>query len=167
MAALGLFALILLASRGVMRRHAMTAWRASLGSPAERLEWPPPDPQWPPYPTRSQPTGGRMLEAAGPAVVRSAARRHHASHPVLLRDVPPTHESNLNCYESKFGPDGIPIWTDHALSCRICISITREVMLMVRRGWSPRTIRETIDREYTRAGYHLSTRTSGPSTTPR
>ena len=148
---------------GVRRKEAMVEWRRSLDLPGERVEWPAWDPAWPALPVARRSGRTLPIDVVGPAAfaVRQAAVMRHI--PCYCGSCPTGHQSNLNCYVSGFRPDGSPEWTDHAATCPICVSITREVMLMVRRGWALPVIRDALDREYARAGYQLSTHTPPPT----
>lgn len=148
---------------GVRRKEALVQWRRSLDPPGERVAWPAWDPAWPALPSVRRSGRTIPIDVAGPAAfaVRHADVMRHM--PCYCGSCPTTHQSNLNCYVAGFRPDGSPIWTDHAATCPICVNITREVMLMVRRGWALPQIRDTLDREYTRAGYHPSTHTPQPA----
>ena len=159
-AALGVVAAIWFVVARVQRHDGFIAWRQSLED-AGRVQWPPWDEAWPKLPVRES-TRRRPIDVTGPAAfaVRNAEVMRHI--PCYCGACPPDHGSNLSCYVTGFQSNGSPIWTDHASTCPICVNVTREVMLMVRKGRSLKQIRDALDREYTRAGYHPSTRTPHP-----
>lgn len=148
---------------GVWRKEALVQWRRSLELPGERVEWPAWDPAWPALPSVRRSGRTVPIDVAGPAAfaVRHAEVMRHI--PCYCGSCPADHRSNLNCYVARFRPDGGPEWTDHAATCPICVNVTREVMLMLRRGWALPQIRDTLDREYARAGYRPSTQTPHPA----
>lgn len=159
-AALGVVAAIWCVVARVQRHDDFIAWRQSLED-AGRVQWPPWDQAWPKLPVRES-TRRRPIDVTGPAAfaVRNAEVMRHI--PCYCGACPPDHASNLSCYVTGFQSNGSPIWTDHASTCPICVDVTREVMLMVRKGQSLKQIRDALDQEYTRAGYHPSTRTPHP-----
>lgn len=157
--AVGLATLIVLSVR---RHDALTRWRHSLELPGERVEWPAWDSEWPSLPRSPTSRRTRPVDVGGPAafVARNAEVMRYI--PCYCGACPVDHRSNLNCYVTGFRADGTPVWTDHAAICPICVHVTREVMLMMHKGWSLQQIRETLDREYERGGHSPSTSTSRP-----
>lgn len=156
---LGLVALVV---RGLWRHDTLMTWRRSLEVQGERIGWPPWNPRWPPLPppphsARTPPSA--VAGAAAFAALNADVMRYI---PCYCGACPTDHTSNLNCYVTGFRQDGTPMWTDHASTCPICVSVTREVMLMTSKGWPLTQIRETLDREYESAGYRLSTVTPHP-----
>ena len=144
-----------------LRRHdVMVQWRAELEAAAGSPAWPAWKPSWPdlPAPPRRQVTGG----------VRGAYA-YAATHREVLGHIPcycgcarGGHRSNLSCYVTEFRGDGTPVWTDHSLSCEMCVHITREAMLMSAQGMSLIDIRAAIDHHYSR-GSHRPTNTPSAS----
>ena len=157
--AAGVAALVIL---GVRRHDALMNWRHSLEFHSERVEWPRWDPGWPSLPPSRRSRRTLPIDIAGPAAFAARNAEVMRYIPCYCGACPVDHHSNLNCYVTGFRPDGTPVWTDHASTCPICVNVTREVMLMTRKGWSLQTIRETLDREYDGAGYHSSTPTPSP-----
>lgn len=146
-----------------VRQHdALTHWRQSLELEGERTNWPAWDPKWPSLPPIPSSQRTSRQDVSGPAafVARNADVMRYI--PCYCGACPVDHRSNLSCYVTRFRPDGTPLWTDHASTCPICVHVTREVMLMTRKGWSLQQIRETLDREYERAGQHPSASTPLP-----
>lgn len=95
---------------------------------------------------------------AAPAAVR-AAYQFAVANPDALANVPCYcgcgaigHKSNLACYVKEFGPDGKPVFDDHALGCSICVDITTDVMKMTAEGRSPAAIRQQIVDVYSKFG---------------
>lgn len=158
--AMGVVASIWFIVTRIQRHDDFIAWRQSLED-ADRVQWPPWEQAWPKLPVRES-TRIRRIDVTGPAAfaARNAEVMRHI--PCYCGACPPDHGSNLSCYVTGFQSDGSPTWTDHASTCPICVDVTREVMLMVRKGRSLKEIRETLDLEYTRAGHHPSTRTPHP-----
>ena len=146
-----------------VRQHdTLTRWRQSLEVHGEPLEWPAWASEWPALPSFPPHQRARRLDITGPAafVARNADVMRHI--PCYCGSCPVDHRSNLNCYVTGFRNDGTPLWTDHASACPICVHVTREVMLLTRQGRSLWQIRETLDREYGRAGHRPSTSTPLP-----
>jgi hypothetical protein len=157
--ALGVASLVLL---GMWRHDTLMNWRHSLEPQGERVEWPSWTPAWPPLPPSRKSTRTLPIDLTGPAAFAARNAEVMRYIPCYCGACPADHRSNLNCYVTGFRPDGTPVWTDHASTCPICVKVTREVMLMTGKRWSLQHIRETLDREYDRAGHHPSTRTPFP-----
>lgn len=93
-----------------------------------------------------------------PAAVRTAYQ-FAVANPDALANVPCYcgcgaigHRSNLACYVKEFGPDGRPVFDDHALGCSICVDIATDVMKMSGEGKAPAEIRQRIVDAYSKFG---------------
>lgn len=157
--ALGLAALVV---RGLWQHDTLMSWRRGLEVQGERAGWPPWNPRWPPLPPHPRSARTAPSALAGAAAFAAHNADVMRSIPCYCGACPTDHASILNCYVTGFRQDGSPMWTDHASTCPICINVTREVMLMTRKGWPVEHIRETLDREYRRAGYHPSATSPRP-----
>ena len=136
-----------LAVRNIRRQDTLLEWRRSLEPPNGRIAWPAWNPAWPPLPTppRRDPFLGDLT---GPYAF--AARRAD-----VLRVIPCYcgcrrigHQSNAECYLKNARPDGMPVWSDHAFSCDLCVRITEETMLLLDRGLEVSAVRKAIDDHY-------------------
>ncbi len=97
-----------------------------------------------------------MQEA--PERVRSAYQ-FAVANPAALENVPCYcgcgaigHHSNLACYVKEVGPDGKPVFDDHAMGCSICVDIAQDVMRMTAEGREPGAIRADIVAAYSKFG---------------
>jgi hypothetical protein len=95
---------------------------------------------------------------AAPVAVRTAYQ-FAVANPDALKNVPCYcgcgaigHTSNLACYVKEFGPDGKPVFDDHAAGCSICVDIATDVMTMTGQGKSPAAIRQQIVDAYSKFG---------------
>ena len=93
-----------------------------------------------------------------PVAVRTAYQ-FAVANPEALKNVPCYcgcgaigHKSNLACYVKEFGPDGKPVFDDHAMGCSICVDIAQDVMKMTGEGKAPETIRKQIVNTYGKFG---------------
>ena len=139
---------IVAAVRNLQRQDSLTAWRQSLEAAAGRPRWPEWSARWPPLPNPPQRRHELPQDLHG-------VYAYAASHPEVLEHIScycgcvrEGHRSNLNCFVSRFRPDGTPIWTDHSFSCPMCVHIAREAMLMTSRGVPLQQVRDEIDKRY-------------------
>ncbi len=148
-----------LAVRTARGHDALVPWRRALSANRSGPTWPAWDPAWfsPP-----EPPGQRVVELGD---VRGAYA-YAAEHADVLRNIPcycgrarEGHQSNLDCYIRDRTSTGQPIWTDHTLTCPMCVNITCEVALMLEDGKTVREAREAIDAHY---GPYYRTRTPTP-----
>lgn len=58
------------------------------------------------------------------------------------------HPSNYACYVSQVDSRGAFVFDSHALSCSICVAITRDVMRLLSKGKPLTDIRSYIDKTY-------------------
>lgn len=155
----GIFAvlLIVLVAQSIRHQDALVSWRKSLeqGSPA--ASWPEWNPLWPslPRPRRNATIG----DLTGPYAFAAENAERLRFIPCYCGCVREGHGSVLNCFVKDFTPEGVPIWTDHAFSCPLCVNILREVLLMAKRGTSVHEMRDSID------NYHQSMFSRPTSTT--
>ena len=84
-----------------------------------------------------------------------AAYAFAARRPDVLREIPcfcgcarQGHQSNEACYVKTRSATGAPRWTDHAITCGMCVDITREATAMTTKKQSPSAIRQTIEAKY-------------------
>ena len=82
-----------------------------------------------------------------------------AANPEALENVPCYcgcgaigHHSNLACFVKEIGPDGKPVFDDHAMGCSICVDIAQDVMRMTAEGREPAAIRADIVATYSKFG---------------
>jgi len=99
-----------------------------------------------------------MTMQQAPERVRTAYQ-FAAANPAALENVPCYcgcgaigHHSNLACYVKEIGPDGKPVYDDHALGCSICVDIAQDVMRMTADGRDPVAIRADIVAAYSKFG---------------
>ena len=62
------------------------------------------------------------------------------------------HHSNLACFVKEIGPDGKPVFDDHAMGCSICVDIAQDVMRMTGEDRDPAAIRSEIVAAYSKFG---------------
>ena len=148
--------LVLVVGYSIRRQGALISWRSSLED-GSLVSWPEWDPSWP----RLQMPRNRVADLRGPYAF--AARNAET-----LRYIPcycgcrrEGHESALNCFVKSFTDQGVPIWTDHAFTCPMCVDILREVSLMSSRGMSLPAMRQQID-EHHESMFATSTSTPLP-----
>ena len=139
--ALGSSALFLFAAEALRRHVRLVNWQEEL----ERMSdapWPMWQQTWAPLPTGAIASGD--LKGAYAYAALNAERVRFI--PCYCGCVREAHGSVLDCFVKGFTSDGLPIWTDHAFTCRVCVSIMREVSLMGSRGMSLGATRDAIDR---------------------
>jgi hypothetical protein len=125
--------------------------------------------------------GGLLLAACAPATGKAAVKlapvgelpaamqqapervrtayQFAVANPAALENVPCYcgcgaigHHSNLACYVKEVGPDGKPVFDDHAMGCSICVDIAQDVMRMSAEGREPAAIRADIVAAYSKFG---------------
>lgn len=84
-----------------------------------------------------------------------AAYAFAARRPDVLREIPcfcgcarQGHQSNEACYVRARLATGAPRWTDHAITCGMCVDITREAAAMTAKKQTPTVIRQRVDAKY-------------------
>ena len=84
-----------------------------------------------------------------------AAYGFAARRPDVLTSVPcfcgckrQGHENNEACYVKSRSSSGTPIWSNHAVTCGICIDITRDAAVMIADGQPVLAIRRAIEAKY-------------------
>ena len=84
-----------------------------------------------------------------------AAYGFAARRPDVLTSVPcfcgckrQGHESNEACYVQSRSSSGTPRWSNHAITCGICIDITRDAAVMTADGQPVPAIRKAIETKY-------------------
>lgn len=144
-------AMVLLISTMVvvrLRRHTVRSPEPST-SPEVLLSTPDTkwDERWTPLAVTGFPA--RPLEAIKRAYAFAARR------PDILRSMPCYcgckrlgHESNEACYVKSRSSTGQPRWTDHAITCGICIDITLDAAVMTADQKPIDTIRRAIETKY-------------------
>lgn len=112
--------------------------------PTSDIKW---DEKWPSLVISGLPA--RPLEEIR-ATYAFAARR-----PDVLRSMPcycgckrQGHESNEACYVRSRSTAGVPRWTDHAITCGMCIDITHDAIVMTTDHESVDAIRRAIETKY-------------------
>ncbi len=149
--------LVVLIAQSVRRRDALISWRASLEQ-GTIVSWPVWDASWPPLPPRPRNALTGDLAGVYAFVARNAERLRFI--PCYCGCAREGHDSVQNCFVKGFTPQGGPIWTDHAFTCPLCVSIVRDVSLMSSRGMSLPAIRNAIEE-------HHGSLASRPTPTPR
>jgi hypothetical protein len=141
-----LLVLLLIVVVSSVRRHdALISWREDLEARAPGLDWPTWNPAWPSLSRPGTATVGDLRGAYAYAALNADRLRFIPCYCGCARD---GHHSALDCFVSSFTPQGMPIWTDHAFTCPLCVNILREVSLMTSRGMSLPAIREAIDEHH-------------------
>lgn len=84
-----------------------------------------------------------------------AAYAFAARRPDVLREIPcfcgcarQGHQSNEACYVKTRVATGAPRWTDHAITCGMCVDITREVAAMTAKKHTPSVIRQSVEAKH-------------------
>lgn len=159
--ACGILTVLLMALIGdsIRRRTALTAWRTSLEATAPATSWPQWDESWPPLPTPRNRTVRADLHGPYAFAARYAATLRYI--PCYCGCRRQGHGSALNCFVQSFTARGTPIWTEHAFTCPLCVSIIREVSLLMSRGVPLDAIRRDID-EHHKTPFTTSTPTPMP-----
>lgn len=135
---------LLVVARSIQRQDALLSWREGLEEGASD-PWPAWDPKWPLLP---RPRNTTVADLRGPYAfaARNAERLRYI--PCFCGCAREGHRSALDCFVGGFTPQGLPIWTDHAFTCPLCVSILREVALMTSRGMTLPAIRAAIDEHH-------------------
>ena len=142
--ATALMLLLVVVARSVQRRDALVSWRESLEEGAA-VSWPEWNPKWPLLPNaRVTPSS----DLRGPYAFATLNAERLRFIPCYCGCAREGHRSALQCFVSGFTPKGVPIWTDHAFTCPLCVNILREVSLMTSRGMSTPAIRAAIDEHH-------------------
>ena len=145
-----LIGLLVVAGQAMYRHDALTKWRQSLNEGGRRVEWPQWNPAWPPLPRPTTKFRHRIVasDLSGPYAYAALNKDLVSSMPCYCGCRRIAHESNLSCFVRDFTATGMPIWTDHAFTCPICVNIISDVSLLKRLGLSAVAIREAIDEHY-------------------
>lgn len=84
-----------------------------------------------------------------------AAYAFAARRPDVLRSIPcfcgcarQGHGSNEACYVKGRTPSGGPRWTDHAMTCGMCVDITRDAIIMTNQQQPIGAVRDAIEARY-------------------
>ena len=149
--------LIVLIAQAMLRRDALISWRAGLEQ-GTTVSWPAWDASWPQLPPRPRNALTGDLAGVYAFVARNADRLRFI--PCYCGCAREGHTSVQNCFVKGFTSQGAPIWTDHAFTCPLCVSIVREVALMSSRGMPLKAIRDAIEE-------HHGSFASRPTSTPR
>ena len=155
--ALALVVLLFVVAWSIQRQDALLSWRESLEE-GLAVPWPEWDPKWPLLP-RSRATTAADLRGPYAFAALNADRLRFI--PCYCGCVREGHRSALECFVSGFTPQGLPIWTDHAFTCPLCVNIVREVALMTSRGMTLPAIRAAID-DHHASMFATATRTPLP-----
>ena len=153
-----LMLLMVVLGRSIQRHDALIEWRESLES-GTRVSWPEWNPSWPSLPRPRNPT--IIDDLRGPyafAAINASRLRFIPCYCGCARE---GHRSALDCFVKGFTARGDPIWTDHAFTCPLCVSILREVSLMTSRGMELPAVRAAID-EHHRGPWATATSTPLP-----
>ena len=157
-------ALLVVAGQAMYRHDALTKWRQSLNEGGRRVEWPQWNPAWPQLPRPTAKFRHRIVasDLSGPYAYAALNKDIVSSMPCYCGCRRIDHQSNLSCFVRDFTASGMPIWTDHAFTCPICVNIISDVSLLKRRGLSAFAIREAIDEHYG-GWFRWPTRTPQPA----
>ena len=131
-------------ARSIQRRDALLSWREGLEEGVS-VPWPAWDPKWPLLP-RSRNTTLEDLRGPYAFAARNAERLRYI--PCFCGCAREGHKSALDCFVRGFSPQGLPMWTDHAFTCPLCVSTLREVAVMTSRGMTLPAIRAAIDEHH-------------------
>ena len=131
--------------RSIQRRDALRSWQESLEADTA-VAWPEWDPKWPLLPRPATATAAVDLRGPYAFAARNAERIRYI--PCYCGCAREGHRSALQCFVSGFTPQGVPIWTDHAFTCPLCVNILREVAAMSSRGMVLPAIRDAIDEHH-------------------
>ena len=146
---------LLVVARSIRRHDALVSWQQGLEDGASE-PWPEWDPKWPLLP---RPRNATVADLSGPYAFAARNAESLRYIPCFCGCAREGHRSALNCFVSGFSGQGLPIWTDHAFTCPLCLNILREVALMTTRGMSLPAIRAAIDEHHESM---LATATSTP-----
>lgn len=139
--ALALSAICLFAAEALRRHVRLVTWQEELERTSD-APWPMWQRTW--APLSSGAIASDDLRGAYAYAALNADRVRFI--PCYCGCVREAHGSVLDCFVKGFSSEGRPLWTDHAFTCRVCVSIMREVALMSTRGMSLGAIRNAIDR---------------------
>ena len=153
--ACALVLLLLVVGWSIQRQDALLSWRESLEEGGS-VPWPDWDPKWPLLPRPREATAADLRGSYAFAARNADRLRYIPCYCGCARE---GHRSALDCFVKGFTPNGVPVWTDHAFTCPLCVNILREVSLMTSRGLSLPAIREAIDEHH---GNVFATGTSTP-----
>ena len=163
---IALMGLLIVVGQAMYRHDALIAWRESLREGGTPLEWPQWNPTWPPLQRPTRASRHRIVAAdlSGPYAYAALNKDLVSSMPCYCGCRRIDHQSNLSCFVRDFTPNGVPIWTDHAFTCPICVNIISDVSVLKQQGLSTRAIREAIDEHYG-SWFQRPTRTPMPPAT--
>lgn len=158
-----LISLLVVVGQAMYRHDALVKWRQGLSDGGTRVEWPQWNPAWPPLPRPTARFRHRIVAAdlSGPYAYAALNKDVVSSMPCYCGCRRIDHQSNLSCFVRDFTASGIPIWTDHAFTCPICVNIISDVSVLKRQGLSAFAIREAIDAHYG-SWFQRPTRTATP-----
>lgn len=90
-----------------------------------------------------------------PREVIAEAYAFARTHDTVLREIPcycgcqrSGHRAVLDCFVLRLDPNGRVVWSDHAMSCQVCVEVVRDALMMSRQGLSPIEIRVAMDKKY-------------------
>ena len=143
---LALVGLVAVIVRMTQRHDALLTWQRSLEADTPAFSWPAWNDSWPspPPPPRNAIAG----DLRGPYAFAALNADRLRFIPCYCGCATEGHTSALACFVKGFTPRGAPMWSDHAFTCPLCVSILREVSLMTSRGMSLPAIREAIDEHH-------------------
>ena len=151
--------LLVIVAQSIQRHDALVDWRKSLEKNGVVFSWPAWEPSWPSLPRVRNGTVGGDLR--GPYAFAALNAERLQFIPCYCGCAKEGHGSALQCFVKGFTPKGVPVWSDHAFTCPLCVNILREVLLMTNRGMPLRAIREAID-EHHQSVFATSTPTPAP-----